>query len=67
MPALTVRTVKADDQLLSVRLWAGINDIYDAILAHPFIAGLTDGSLEREAFRFYVVRDAHLPARVRPG
>ena len=48
-----------DDQALSVRLWAGIDDIYEAILAHPFIAGLTDGSLEREAFRFYVVQDAH--------
>jgi thiaminase/transcriptional activator TenA len=59
MPPFTVRTVKADDQLLSVRLWAGIDDIYDTILAHPFIAGLTDGSLEREAFRFYVVQDAH--------
>ena len=38
---------------LSDRLWAGIDDIYASILAHPFIAGLTDGSLEREAFRFY--------------
>src|SRR5918992_4837035 len=51
MPTFT--RVKADDQPLSVRLWAGIDDIYAAILAHPFIAGLTDGSLEREAFRFY--------------
>src|SRR5918999_3222337 len=57
MPTFT--RVKADDQPLSVRLWAGIDDIYAAILAHPFIAGLTDGSLEREAFRFYVVQDAH--------
>jgi thiaminase (transcriptional activator TenA) len=56
MPAFTVRK---DDPLLSVRLWAGIDDIYDAILAHPFIAGLTDGSLELAAFRFYVVQDAH--------
>ena len=46
-------------QPLSARLWAGIEDIYAAILEHPFIAGLTDGSLEREAFRFYVVQDAH--------
>jgi thiaminase/transcriptional activator TenA len=44
---------------LSARLWEGIDDIYAAILAHPFIAGLTDGSLERDAFRFYVVEDAH--------
>jgi TENA/THI-4/PQQC family len=44
-------------------LWSGIEDIYVAILAHPFIGGLTDGTLDREAFRFYVVQP--LPARVR--
>jgi thiaminase (transcriptional activator TenA) len=61
MPAFTVakRGKPTDHQPLSARLWAGIDDIYAAILAHPFIAGLTDGSLEREAFRFYVVQDAH--------
>ena len=32
--------------------------MYDAVLAHPFVAGLTDGSLERSAFTFYVVQDA---------
>lgn len=48
-----------DQQSLSARLWAGIEDIYAAILEHPFIEGLTDGSLEREPFRFYVVQDAH--------
>ena len=54
MPAFAVRKgTQSDDQPLSARLWAGIDDIYAAILAHPFIAGLTDGSLEREAFRFY--------------
>jgi thiaminase (transcriptional activator TenA) len=61
MPAFTVarRGKPTDHQPLSARLWAGVDDIYAAILAHPFIAGLTDGSLEREAFRFYVVQDAH--------
>jgi thiaminase/transcriptional activator TenA len=39
-------------------LWRGAADIYAAILAHPFLAGLTDGSLPREAFAFYVVQDA---------
>jgi len=39
-------------------LWQGITDIYDAILAHPFLAGLTDGSLSPDAFAFYVVQDA---------
>ena len=40
-------------------LWSDIEDIYAAILAHPFIAWLTGWSLEHEAFRFYVVQDAH--------
>src|ERR1017187_4682333 len=39
-------------------LWRGVADIYDAILAHPFLAGLTDGSLPQDSFAFYVVQDA---------
>jgi thiaminase/transcriptional activator TenA len=35
-----------------------IEPIYAAILRHPFIAGLTDGSLPRERFEFYAVQDA---------
>jgi len=42
----------------TAQLWHGITDIYDAILAHPFLAGLTDGSLPQESFAFYVVQDA---------
>ena len=40
-------------------LWSGIEATYQAILEHPFIMGLTDGSLERASFEFYVVQDAH--------
>ena len=39
-------------------LWTSIEPIYAAILRHPFIAGLTDGSLARERFEFYAVQDA---------
>jgi len=39
-------------------LWDSIEDIYDKILKHPFIRGLIDGSLDEEAFRFYVIQDA---------
>jgi thiaminase/transcriptional activator TenA len=42
----------------SGELWDGITDIYKAILAHPFLAGMTDGSLPADAFTFYVVQDA---------
>jgi len=40
-------------------LWSDISGVYDAILAHPFLAGLADGTLPRESFRHYVVQDAH--------
>jgi thiaminase/transcriptional activator TenA len=39
-------------------LWESVSDIYGAILAHPFITGLTDGTLPEESFAFYVVQDA---------
>src|SRR6266545_8014671 len=39
-------------------LWKSIEAIYAAILRHPFVTGLTDGSLPRETFRFYAVQDA---------
>jgi thiaminase/transcriptional activator TenA len=44
---------------LSAELWSRIDGIYDAILGHPFVHGLTDGSLERDRFRYYVIQDAH--------
>jgi len=43
---------------LTAELWAGITSIYEAILEHPFVTGLTDGTLPEEAFSFYVVQDA---------
>ena len=39
-------------------LWRSIEPIYAAILAHPFVRGLTDGSLAHESFRFYAIQDA---------
>src|SRR5260370_7154852 len=39
-------------------LWQAIAPIWTAILRHPFVRGLTDGSLPRESFRFYAVQDA---------
>ena len=39
-------------------LWAAMTPIYAAILRHPFLTGLTDGSLPRERFVFYAVQDA---------
>ena len=39
-------------------LWRSIATIYNEILAHPFVRGLTDGTLTEERFRFYVLQDA---------
>jgi thiaminase (transcriptional activator TenA) len=46
------------DESFSAQLWASNSDIYGAILAHPFITGLTDGTLPEGAFAFYVLQDA---------
>ncbi len=46
------------DMKFTESLWVSIGDIYDKILKHPFIGGLTEGSLDEEAFRFYVIQDA---------
>lgn len=40
-------------------LWEAAEGTYARILAHPFLRGLTDGGLDRAAFRFYVTQDAH--------
>ena len=42
----------------SAELWHGVTDIYQAIIVHPFVAGMTDGSLPQDSFAFYVVQDA---------
>jgi thiaminase/transcriptional activator TenA len=39
-------------------LWRSIEGVYAEILAHPFLTGLTDGTLPEERFRFYVLQDA---------
>jgi thiaminase/transcriptional activator TenA len=45
-------------ETFTAELWQGVTATYDAILKHPFLAGLTDGSLPPDAFAFYVVQDA---------
>lgn len=39
-------------------LWRSIDSVYDEILDHPFLSGLTDGSLPKDRFRHYVLQDA---------
>lgn len=43
-------------------LWASegpVAEIYRRICEHPFITGLTDGSLAYDRFRHYITQDAH--------
>jgi thiaminase (transcriptional activator TenA) len=46
------------DESFAAELWRGITGSYAAILEHPFVTGLADGSLSRESFEFYVIQDA---------
>lgn len=43
----------------STRLWSAGEASYRAILEHPFLAGLADGSLPRDRFAYYIVQDSH--------
>jgi thiaminase/transcriptional activator TenA len=40
-------------------LWHSIRDIYARTLQHPFLRGLTDGTLPDSRFRYYLIQDAH--------
>jgi len=46
------------DMRFTAELWHSIEETYVAILCHPFLTGLTDGSLPRQSFQFYAVQDA---------
>lgn len=39
------------------KAWAHTADLRQAIVDHPFNVALTDGSLDREVFAFYIVQD----------
>jgi thiaminase (transcriptional activator TenA) len=43
----------------TARLWAEAAGTYAAILEHPFLAGLADGSLGSDAFAHYLVQDSY--------
>jgi thiaminase/transcriptional activator TenA len=43
---------------LSARLWSDNSDLADEILAHPFVRGLSEGTLPRARFATYIAQDA---------
>ncbi len=50
LPALTAQP--------SAELWKAIEPVYAKTLAHPFLRGLTDGTLPERRFRYYLQQDA---------
>jgi thiaminase/transcriptional activator TenA len=42
----------------SHQAWTATEKVQQAVLEHPFIAELSDGSLSRERFQFYLAQDA---------
>lgn len=42
----------------SVEAWQAAAPTYDAILAHPFVRELADGTLPKEKFEFYLQQDS---------
>jgi thiaminase/transcriptional activator TenA len=44
--------------MLHESLWRDNTDVAQRCLEHPFVRGLADGTLEGEAFRYYVAQDA---------
>lgn len=50
---------EASSRALTAELWAVGEPIYQAILRHPFLTELADGSLPRESFAYFVVQDSH--------
>jgi thiaminase/transcriptional activator TenA len=42
----------------SGELWQQMAPVYSAVLGHPFVTGLTDGTLPWSAFRYYLRQDA---------
>jgi thiaminase/transcriptional activator TenA len=42
----------------TAQLWASIVPTYEAILAHPFLTGISDGTLPPERFVYFIEQDA---------
>jgi thiaminase/transcriptional activator TenA len=44
---------------LTTQLWDAGAPVFERILSHPFLEELAAGTLDRAAFRFYVIQDVH--------
>ncbi len=55
--AFTLLLAGAKHERFTTELWNHIRSIYAATLNHPFLRGLSDGTLPRERFEFYLLQD----------
>ena len=56
--AMAALSLHAGELKLTDEMWNDIRPIYTQTLAHPFLKGLTDGTLPRARFQFYIQQDA---------
>lgn len=52
-------STSAPEKSFSQELWSHGEETYASILQHPFLTGLTDGTLDKAAFRYFVIQDSH--------
>jgi thiaminase/transcriptional activator TenA len=55
---LVVAALSALAQPFSAELWKSAQPVYEKTLRHPFLTGLSDGSLPRDRFQFYLIQDS---------
>ena len=46
----------------SERLLSAVREIWDGYYAHPFVAGIREGTLDKAKFRYYIIQDYLLPS-----
>lgn len=39
-------------------MWSEVKEVFNAVITHPFIKELSEGSLDEEIFKYYVIQDA---------
>jgi thiaminase (transcriptional activator TenA) len=55
---VTEKNAEGRQRRFTGELWDAIRPVYSAILEHPFLRGLADGTLPEARFRYYVLQDA---------
>lgn len=55
---MSEKTTEERQRGFTGELWRSVEPLYAEILAHPFLRGLSDGTLPEEYFRYYVLQDA---------